>query len=575
MISKGIEIVLKAKNAMAAGISSASGVLSSFGGTLKNLGKKIAITFLGGSASITGFVAKAISSFAKQEAAERSLVAAMDAHGEAGRSLLPTLKEIASAIQKETGVADEATLAGMARLQMLGVQTDKLGEAAKATIALTNQGMGQEQAQRAVALAMQGNFAALTRHIPLLKEATSEAEKAQIVNDHLTRGYQKQKDELDTVGGRWGALKGDIGDVWEKMGEAIAQNDLLINALKRAQQAVQAFGQRVKEWTDGGGVTRLIFGFKIFGLEAAHQFEMLRDRWKLVWQIIKNEPRTVWEYIKNISKAYVGVIVESFRYLGDWAVAIWKKIRAPRSTFEPPSMDAYKAALIELADAAMAKDVQVSEATQKALNEMAEKQEEHNARIAELIQEQVEAVQAAADEKVEAEVEAMERIELAAESHAERMKAIRAQQVEDIKSELAEVEQAIKDSKDAESKAEKDAAKARELFLSADARRAEREREKQERREEAMIARALGKLDGDKTFTKGRVTGQALTRAQAIRDAQDAAAAEREKQAGLTDARDKLNAELADAAKKTAENTERMVESQNTLNAVLAGAGGA
>ena len=235
---------------MAAGLASAGKALHSFGSGVLKVGKWLAVGFLAGATALAGFVAKAVSAYAEQEKASRALAAALDLQGQSGKKILPLLEKIASAIQDETGAADESTLAGMAKMRMLGVQTKKLGEAARAVIALKSVGLQEEAAQKAVAMAMQGSYDMLNRYLPALRMTKDETEKARIVNEFFAKGYAQQKDVLNTVAGQWAALKGRIGDVWEELGGAIAQNEGLMRVLRRAGDAVKAFGQRINVWVN-------------------------------------------------------------------------------------------------------------------------------------------------------------------------------------------------------------------------------------------------------------------------------------------------------------------------------------
>jgi len=249
-MSKEISIIIRAKNAMAAGLSSAGKALQSFGSGVLKVGKWLTVGFLAGATALAGFAAKAVSAYAEQERAHRALAAALVAQGQSATKLLPLLVSIAEAIQDETGADAEATVAGMAKMRMLGVQTSKLGEAARAVIALKSVGLDEAAAQKAVAMAMQGNYDMLKRYVPALREATSEAEKARIVNDLFAKGYEQQKGLLNTVSGQWGLLKERLGDVWEEIGRGISQNEGLMRVLRRAGDAVKAFGQRIRDWVD-------------------------------------------------------------------------------------------------------------------------------------------------------------------------------------------------------------------------------------------------------------------------------------------------------------------------------------
>ena len=331
MSEKSISIVIRAKNAMAAGLGKARDSVMAFGQSAVRIGAFFVKGFLAAGAAVAGFAAKAIAAYSVQETAERSLIAAMNAQGEAGEALLPALKKIASAIQDETGAADESTLAGMAKMRMLGVQTSKLGEAARGVIALKGVGLEEAAAQKAVAMAMQGSYDMLNRYVPALRKATTESEKAQIVNELFEKGYDQQAQQLDTVAGQWGLLKGRIGDVWEEIGGAIAQNEVLMSVLKRAGEAVKEFGNKVSEWAEGGGVIRLIAGFKLFYNEVSHTFKLIGNTASITWAAMSDGVDTV---INNI--------IGGFKYAADYAVAAWKKIRHPFSEFKAPNKSDYE-----------------------------------------------------------------------------------------------------------------------------------------------------------------------------------------------------------------------------------------
>ena len=253
MGKKNITLELTARNRLAAGLSKARKSLATFGKSAARIGKAFVKGFLIAGAALIAFSTKALTAYAAQEKAEKAVVATLNAHGEAGEKILPTLKKVAAAIQDETGAADENTLQLMSNLRSLGVQTSQLERAAKGTVALTRVGLGLETAQKAMAAALQGDFMQLTRYVPALRSATSETEKAQIVNDLLVKGYAAQTEELDTVAGRWTALKGRVGDAWEAIGAAAAGNGNLTRTLDTAGESVKAFGERVADWVAAGG----------------------------------------------------------------------------------------------------------------------------------------------------------------------------------------------------------------------------------------------------------------------------------------------------------------------------------
>ena len=250
MAKKELSITLRARNALMSGIAGARRTLMQFGGWVTGLGRRMAYAFLGAGAGLAGFVALTARAYAKQERAEKSLASALASHGENVDALLPKLKAAAAAIQDQTGVGDEQTLQTMASLKLLGVHTDALEQAAKATIALKSAGVEEAQATKMVALATAGNYTMLARYLPALRTATSETEKAAAVNDFLSKGYKQQRDLLNTTGGAWEALRGRIGDVLEEFGKAINKSDALTGLLNRAGDAVKRFGERITDYID-------------------------------------------------------------------------------------------------------------------------------------------------------------------------------------------------------------------------------------------------------------------------------------------------------------------------------------
>ena len=78
---KTISIVLRAKNSMAAGLAKARDSVAKFGKSAMRIGGLFAKAFLAAGIAVAGFAAKAIAAYAVQETAERSLIAAMNAHG--------------------------------------------------------------------------------------------------------------------------------------------------------------------------------------------------------------------------------------------------------------------------------------------------------------------------------------------------------------------------------------------------------------------------------------------------------------------------------------------------------------
>lgn len=175
------------------------------------------------------------------ERANVMLDAALRGTGQYTDELSRKMRDLAGAIQDETGASDEAVKANIAMLTTMGVTTDKMGEAARAVQALSALNFEGSQAAKAVALAMEGNMLGFQRMIPALRNATTETEKVEAVNKVLAAGYAQQKANLNTVGGAWKALKGRIGDAREDIVGAIFEGFALGKTFNSMQAAVGRF----------------------------------------------------------------------------------------------------------------------------------------------------------------------------------------------------------------------------------------------------------------------------------------------------------------------------------------------
>jgi len=310
MAKKELTLVIRARNAVAAGLRSAMGAVSGFGsrvagifgGVFRNLMNIYAgFKMLAGAARLAG---QAMANYAEAEKAERALAASLAAAGDNATELVPKLKAVADAIQDETGADDDAVVAGMARLRLLGVTTDKLGEAARATIALKSVGLEETAAQKAVAMAMQGNYDMLARYVPALRMATTESEKQRIVADLLAKGYAQQKAVLGTTSGAWMLLKVRIGNVLDEIGKAIERSFGISDVLNKAGDAVKKFGERVSEWIDSEKFQAL--QTSVQGIVNAMQSSEGR-------QVLA---KASWDYLKSVFEYAGDLLMAAGDYIG-------------------------------------------------------------------------------------------------------------------------------------------------------------------------------------------------------------------------------------------------------------------
>jgi hypothetical protein len=155
--------------------------------------------------------------------------------------------------------------------------------------------MEEAAAIKAVAMAQAGNFQMLSRYIPALRNATSETEKAALVNDFFAKGYQQQKDELNTLSGRWMELKGRIGDALEVIGGAIAGNSRLQSAIAGASEKVREFGERVADWVSSGGMSALLYNVEFVAKESAERMQWLARSAIQIFRNMAQASSNIWE----------------------------------------------------------------------------------------------------------------------------------------------------------------------------------------------------------------------------------------------------------------------------------------
>jgi len=579
-MAREISIIIRAKNAVAAGLANAGAMFKSFAGSVANVGKTIALGMAAATASVVAFSVKALSAYAEQQKAEMALAGSLRAYGESADAVMPKLKQIAAQIQDETGAADESTLAGMAKIRMLGVQTDKLEEAAKASLALKSIGIEEAAAHRYVALAMQGNYTMLQRYIPALRTATDEADKARIVNEFLARGYQQQKDLLNTTSGAWRNLKGRIGDALERIGEAIDKSAGIKNALNQAAGAVKNFGDAVGRWIQSEKFQRL--QTTLVGIVTAmKQGGAARgDALKAVSDVIKSAFAVAVENAVSIFKKAapaIGVLI------GRGAQAVWDAFKPQRK-----SIDEVKAAANQLG-------IETDEEGRVKLRGKGGLTSEQRAALDRQIK--LNRIQKSADELKEDNIKNQTEAEAKLADDLRKLFALGEKYAPEVQKDEGEGEgegaplsvagsgagapydptatrraalEFAKEQEAAQKEAVENAAKNEEIvrrrFFDKQFRREEEDAARQKAKEERMIERAL------EAGKKG-IKGADIERAKEIEEAREQKKKETERLEKLAEARASLEKQLADAIQETADNTLATKEAVDALRGDLTGGG--
>ena len=384
-----ISVTVSAKNKIEAGLSKAKAAINRFGEGVASVFKGV-VTVVGGvTAAIGAVVTKAVSAYSVQEEAERRLVAAHNAMGEAGESFIESEKAIAAQLQNETAVGDEVTLSRMAQLRMLGVMPDKLEAASKGVIALTNAGMGEESAVRAMAQAMNGNFTMLQRYIPSLKECATETEQSQKVNGFLTASYAQQCETLNTTQGRWNELKGRIGDAWEVVGEAVSRNAELNKVLQWCSEKVLALSAAMSDWVKNGGIAHVVAVMQNFAEIIRHAVLASVIHFQEFYEKAKYYLGLPFQYTGGILGSFANLVAEGVKLAIAKIQYLWDWIRG--RDVPPPSTAMFDAAMDVMVESAKGRNDYISQSRENLnsrldeLNRKLESEEQRHAdRLAEI-----------------------------------------------------------------------------------------------------------------------------------------------------------------------------------------------
>jgi hypothetical protein len=173
--------------------------------------------------SFTGALSGASAAYDTQVEAVKGLETALRLNGEEVSGQSATLQKFAGDLQALTGVGDEVTLGLMKQASMLGVSADKLQDTAKAAIGLAEATGGDlEAGLRAARLAQEGNFTALQKIIPALKDAATDEEKLAKVQAFATKGLEAKVDASNRLVGAEERAAGAVGDLMEVVGALIA-----------------------------------------------------------------------------------------------------------------------------------------------------------------------------------------------------------------------------------------------------------------------------------------------------------------------------------------------------------------
>jgi len=246
MAKKVVDLTIRLKDGV-------TGVLAKIGGSLKRMSggfKFLAKAGVAATTAIAGGLVALAKAYADQESVNNRLKASFDAAGESGARAVVKWGAFATKIQRVTTYGDEEIMSLIQLGKSMGLANDKIEEATTGALGLSKAyGIDLAGAMKMTALALQGEYMMLQRYLPELRQATTEAEKQEIVQRSMARGFKMAKAELQSVSGQFKALKGVIGDAFQAMGRGLFGDGGLV-------RGIEAVKNKIIELESSGAIAR-------------------------------------------------------------------------------------------------------------------------------------------------------------------------------------------------------------------------------------------------------------------------------------------------------------------------------
>lgn len=230
----GVEKSLERLEKKTDAVAKSTKTLTALGGTLAAAYGlvKTALAALGGLDKINA-------AFEQQAAAVRGLENALRIRG--AQSASDDMQKFASELQKLSGIGDEVTLGLMRQAASMGIATDRIDDATKAAVGLSEAtGKSLEASLADVTEALKGNFEAFHGINPQIMWMRSNIEKLNAVMEIAQQGLDVQSRNMYTAAGASSRASGAIGDLMEVIGQIIEPIRVLINAgLQKMAETLQ------------------------------------------------------------------------------------------------------------------------------------------------------------------------------------------------------------------------------------------------------------------------------------------------------------------------------------------------
>jgi hypothetical protein len=287
-------------------------------------GVKAAIAALGG-------IDKINAAYDVQTKAVKDLTLAMRVRGDSSGVESAQLQKFAADLQKLSGVGDEVTIGLMKQAATMGFARDRIDDAAKAAVGLSEvTGKDLNASLSDMKAALEGNFEAFIGLNPQIQFMRTNQEKMAAVMQIVDAGLKSTSENMTTVAGSSQRASGAFGDLMETVGALLAPVRVLLNAgIQKLSESLQtvlapaaAYATEVLanigpmiDWVREKvvqGVNLMIGAFTFF--------EVILTNLDSVWQLVVAQAELYMEQVigvvmhalTEVIPAYAGWFAENF-----------------------------------------------------------------------------------------------------------------------------------------------------------------------------------------------------------------------------------------------------------------------
>jgi len=282
---------------------------------------------------IKAFVKDTIDKWIAQQKAVMGLEKAIEAQGQSVTLLSHRYRQMASELQKLTGVGDETILSLITQATQLGITSDKMEQVIKTVLDMNASGLEMNTVLRGISQLMEGNVGLLTRYVPALRKMKDEGASVDEMLNHLSATFAGQAETAEKASGYMNRLHSAVGDVKEIIGRDIMdkltpiikgmaeQAEKTAKALEMARKSIFELGEeKAIEMYAGLSIEELQEKQKILEKELATQEKMelsLIEQKNLLEEQLKTLPLNTKEHGKvgkEIKKVTAELKIQTDRY---------------------------------------------------------------------------------------------------------------------------------------------------------------------------------------------------------------------------------------------------------------------